>query len=203
MNSERVIRQFKELKKISKVMRLAAEGWNEEWKILISTILSAQTKDETTIPVAESLFEKYGSVRKLSNAKLNDAMKTIRRANYYKTKARNVIACCKILDKRYAGKVPHDIDLLLGLPGVGRKTANVFLAEIGHKTIGVDTHVNYISNYLGWADSKNPEKVEISLKGLFPKRLWGDLNWVLVRFGKTHTSKKIKNEILDKVKNVR
>lgn len=183
-------------------MRLAASGWGAEWKTLISTIMSAQTKDETTIPVAEELFRKYGSVEKLSKAKVSDVMKIIRRVNYYKTKARNVIACCRKLSKEFNGKVPHDFDKLLTLAGVGRKTANVFLAEAGYQAIGVDTHVNYISNYLGWADSKNPHKTEESLKELFPKKYWKELNFVLVTFGKTHTSRKMKDEILDRVRNV-
>lgn len=203
MDSKRALRQFRELKKLGKVMRLAAEEWDEEWKTLISIIMSAQTRDETTIPVAGKLFEEYGNVERLARARVARVEKIIGRVNFHKTKARNIIACCKNLVAEYDGKVPHDVNELLKLPGVGRKTANVFLAEYGELTIGVDTHVNYISNYLGWANSKDAHKVELALEKLFSKRYWGELNWVLVTFGKTHTSRKKKNEILDRVKKVR
>ena len=92
---------------------------------------------------------------------------------------------------------------LIKLPGVGRKTANVYLAELGEQTIGVDTHVNYMSNYLGWANSPKPEKVEESLKKIFPKNKLGDLNWILVQFGKTHISRKKRNKILDEIKKIK
>lgn len=200
MDRQRAIRQFKELKKLGGDMRLAAEGWDEEWKTLVATMMSAQTKDETTIPVAQELFGSYKGVKKLAGAKVVDVAGIIRRVNYHKTKSRNIVACCKILDSKYDGKVPRDVDSLVELPGVGRKTANVFLASLGNSNIGVDTHVHYISNYLGWANSRYPEKTEEQLKELFPKGYWKDLNWVLVRFGKNHTSKRKKNEILDGIK---
>lgn len=203
MDSKRAIRQFRELKRLGRIMRLAADGWDTEWKILIATIMSAQTKDETTIPVAEELFRKYNSVGKLANAKFSDVLDIIRRVNYNRNKSRNVIACAKVLIEKHNGKVPHEIDKLLELPGVGRKTANVFLAEVGYQAIGVDTHVNSTSNYLGWSKSRNPHKTEEALKKLFPQRYWGELNWVLVRFGKTHTSRKKKHAILDEVKKVK
>jgi len=89
---------------------------------------------------------------------------------------------------------------LVKLPGVGRKTANVFLAVYGYGEIGVDTHVAYISKRMGWTNSDKQKKVEEDLKKIFPKRMWGKINWVLVRFGQTYTSKKEKNNILDKIR---
>ena len=101
--------------------------------------------------------------------------------------------------KDYNGGVPHIFEKLIELPGVGRKTANVFLAEYGYGAIGVDTHVDYISHYLGWTKGKNQEEVERDLMKIFPKKSWGRLNWVLVRFGQTHRSRKEKNRILDEI----
>ena len=96
--------------------------------------------------------------------------------------------------------VPRRLEKLLLLPGVGRKTANVFLAEHGEHALPVDTHVFYISRKIGWAKNKSAQKVEEELKKLFPKKYWNRINSTLVRFGKTYTSKKQKNEIIGKIK---
>lgn len=202
MNQEKAIRQLMQLKKMGKDLRLAADGWNEDWKILIATLMSARTTDKITIPIAESLFKKYPSLGKLSKASVPSIGKITRGVNFYKTKARNVSKLAKILVKDYQGRVPHDFEKLIELPGVGRKTANVFLAEKGNGTIGVDTHLSYVSQYLEWSKNKDPYKIEKDLEVLFPKRLWGRLNWIVVRFGQTYPSRRIKNEILDKIKRI-
>jgi endonuclease-3 len=188
------------LEKYGKDSRLAAEGWNEDWKILISILLSARTNDKVTIPVADKLFRKFNSLKKLSNAEEGEIAKIIRTVNFYKTKSRNVKFCCGMLIENYGGKVPREFEKLIQLPGVGRKTANVFLAEIGRDNIGVDTHVSYISQYLGWTKSKKPEQIEKDLERLFPRKYWKKINEVLVRFGQTYTSRKEKNKILDEIK---
>jgi endonuclease-3 len=195
------LKQLRELEKLAEDKRLAADGWKEDWECLIAILMSARTLDKTTIPVAEKLFEKYSlkEIADLSEAKLG---KEIRRVNFYKGKTKRIKELAKILISEYKGKVPHDLDKLIDLPGIGRKTANVFLAEKGQKTIGVDTHVDYISHYLGWTNGKTQKEVEEDLEKLFPKRLWGKLNWVLVRFGQTYTSRKEKNRILDGIKKI-
>lgn len=198
----KAIKQLKELRRLSAPMRLAAEKWDEPWKILISTILSARTRDEKTIPIANKLFDKYTSIEKLANANLKDVGKIIRPINFYKTKSRNIINCSKILIKTYKKKIPHKFNELIKLPGVGRKTANVFLSEVGKDAIGVDTHVSYISRKLGWTKSKDPKKIEEDLKRLFPKKYWKKINSILVRFGKTYTSKRKKDELLRKIRNM-
>ena len=199
---EKHIKQLNEIKKLGGSMRLAAEAWNTPWKTLISTILSARTLDETTIKVSKELYEKYPTPKDLGNAKLEDVEKIIKRVNFYRNKSKNIINCCKALDEKYKGKVPEDFGKLVELAGVGSKTANVFLSEYGHDTIGVDTHVSYISQYLGWVKSDKPEKIEEELRELFPKSYWKDLNRWLVRFGKYYTSRKQKNELLDKIKEI-
>lgn len=203
MNSKRAIKQLKELEGLGKEIRLAADGWNEDWKTLIATLLSARTTDKVTIPIAEKLFNKYNSVEKLSRASVSEIASVIRGVNFYKTKARNVSALAIQLMKEHEGKVPVDFDKLVELPGVGRKTANVFLAEKGHGTIGVDTHVGYISKYLGWTNHEKQDLVEEDLKKLFPEHLWGKINWILVRFGQTYTNRRIKNELLDRIKEIK
>src|SRR3989338_1118565 len=192
INQKRAIRQLMAIKKMAKELRLAADGWDEDWKTLIATLMSARTTDKITIPIAEELFDKYNNVGKLSKVSVSSIAKIIRPVNFYKTKARNISKSAKILVKEYKGRVPHVFEELVELPGVGRKTANVFLAEQGHGTIGVDTHLTYVSNYLGWAGHKGQQDIELDLQNLFPKKLWGDLNWVIVRFGQTYTNRRIK-----------
>src|SRR3989344_5667298 len=203
MQKERALKQLKILSKNTKEMRLAAEAWKSDFQILISTILSARTRDEVTIPVAEKLFKKFPTSRKLANAKLSEIQKIIHPVNFFRNKSKNIIACAKTLDSNFKGKIPRTIDELILLPGVGRKTANVFLSEIGNDALGVDTHVSFISQKLGWTKNKNLHKIEQDLKKLFPKKHWSKINETLVRFGKTHTSRKQKDKKLEEIKKIR
>ena len=130
-------------------------------------------------------------------------MEIIKPINFYKNKSKNVINCAKKLEIEYNGKVPYEIDKLIELPGVGRKTANVFLSEYGQNAIAVDTHLAYISHYLGWTKSKKPAIIEKDLEKLFPKSYWSKLNPITVKFGKKYTSRKEKNRLLDEIKNIK
>ena len=190
MNSQTAIKQLQALSKLApREMRLAAE-WDEDWQVLISTILSAQTRDEKTIEISEILYKKYSTLKSLSKAKLSSIFKIIKSINYNKTKSRHILATSKILMKDFNGKVPNTLDELLTLPGVGRKVGNVYLAE--HKkemAIGVDTHVGRISQKLGWSKNKHPHKIEKDLEILFPKKYWRSINYICVRFGRSHTRK--------------
>ncbi len=203
MNQKTAVKQLKILAKNLVEMRLAAESWNSPFQILISTIMSARTRDEVTIPTAEKLFRKYPDSKKLSKTKTSEIQKIIRPVNFYKNKSKNIIACAKRLETDFKGKVPKTIEELISLPGVGRKTANVFLSELGISALGVDTHVSYISQKLGWTKHKNPHKIEHDLKLLFPKKYWNNVNSMLVRFGKTHTSRKEKDKKLGEIKKIR
>ncbi|MBM3232301.1 endonuclease III [Candidatus Pacearchaeota archaeon] len=202
MDFKRAKRQLSELKRLGEDMRLAAEDWGAEWKCLIATIMSAQSRDETTIPIAESLFSKYNSLDKLAKASYADVLKVFSGLNFNKTKAKNVIACASELIEKYNGRIPHDLDKLIELAGVGRKTANVFLSEYGKDAIGVDTHLAYISKKLGWTKNTNPHKIEEDLKNLFPKKVWSKVNPTVVRFGKRYTSRKLKDQILDEINKI-
>src|SRR3989338_2616664 len=179
MKKEVAIKQLKALGKLApKEMRLAAE-WDKDWQVLISTILSAQTRDETTIAISKILYKKYPSLNKLANAPLSSIQKIIRPVNYYKTKSRHVLSTSKILIKDFNSKVPNTLDELLTLPGVGRKVGNVYLAEALKKSaIGVDTHVGRISQKLGWTKNKHQHKIEKDLEILFPKKHWRSINYI-------------------------
>lgn len=199
MDVKVLLRQLKLLEKHSSEIPLAAENWKTPWQTLIAIILSARTRDETTIKVCKNLFSKYPNSQKLANANVNDVELIIKPVNYYKTKSRNIIACSKQIINDYNGKVPQDIDELIKLHGVGRKTANVFISEMGKEGLGVDTHVSYVSQKLGWTKNKNPHKIEEDLKKLFPQKYWRKVNPTIVRFGKSHTSKIKKDALLKEI----
>ncbi len=197
------LRQLRALSRKSRKMRLAAEAWDAPWKTLIATMMSAQSRDETTIPIAQELFRKYPSLKSLAAARYSGVLSALRSLNYNRTKAKNVIACANALMLEHGGEVPEDFGKLIALPGVGRKTANVFLSERGHDAIGIDTHAAYISQKLGWTRHRNPEKIEADLQRLFPKRYWKIINPTLVRFGKTYTGRKEKDRLLEEIRRMK
>lgn len=202
MDEKTALQQMKFLEAHSKHMRLAAESWKNDFEILISTILSARSLDETTIKYATILFEKYPNPKSLSKAKISEVEKIIKPINFYKNKSKSIIKCAKQIHEEFNNQVPHDYEKLISLSGVGTKTANVFLSEKGKKGLGVDTHVFYIARYLNWTKSNKPEKVEQDLKKLFSKKNWNKINPALVRFGKTHTSKREKDALLNEAKKI-
>ena len=204
LNPKQALKQLKQIKKLisGSEIRLAAE-WNKKWQVLISTILSSQTRDEMTIKISHELYRKYPSIQKLAEAKLGEIKKIIKPINYYKTKARHIKETARIITEKYNRRIPQTCDELLKLPGVGRKVANVYLAQ-AHKAaaIGVDTHLSQTSRKLRWSNNKNPHKIEKDLEKLFPRRYWNQLNYVAVRFGRTY-SKKEKEKILNKIKKIK
>jgi len=176
----------KAYKKYGKSMkRLAGEKWGPPWKTLVVTIMSAQSRDETTIPIAEELFDKYSTIEKLSHAKVSDVKRVFKSLNYNRTKAKNVVGAAKFILKEFNGKLPHEIDELIRIPGVGRKTANLVRWEcFGKHGIIVDTHVHRISNVLGIVETKNPYETEMELEKIVPRRYWGKVNRMFVLWGK-------------------
>lgn len=202
ISGARAIQQLKALKTLGKGMRLAAEGWKTPFQTLIAVVMSARTKDETTIVVAEKLFKKYPDARSLARANVSSIEKVIRPVNFFRNKSKSIVACANELLNEYRGVPPHDVKKLINLSGVGRKTANVFLAEYGASAIGVDTHVGYISRALGWSVSSKPEQVERDLMRLFPRRLWRNVNMICVHFGKTYLSRSKKDELLAHIRSL-
>jgi endonuclease III len=164
--------------------RLAAEGWDATWKVLIATILSAQSRDGTTIRIATGLFEKYDSLEKLGSASIKDLEKTLAGMNYFRTKARNVRESARMLISEFNGKVPEEIDELVKLPGVGRKTANLVITEcFGKDGITVDTHVHRICNVFGFVNTKERDKTEMALREFVPREYWSRINRIFVLWG--------------------
>jgi len=154
------------------------------FSILIGTILSARTKDEATTKAIKVLFSKYKNPKELANAKIRDIEKIIKSIGFYHIKSKRIIEVAKIIEKKYKGIVPDDLDILVQLPGVGRKTANCVLVYAFEKpAIPVDIHVHRISNRLGLVDTKNPEETEQELMKKIKKKYWIDINDTFVMYG--------------------
>lgn len=179
--------------------RLAGEGWESDWQTLIATIMSAQSRDETTIPIAEKLFEKYNSLDKLFKARFEDVLIIFKSLNYNKTKAKNVILAARYLINNFNGKVPDEIERLVEIPGVGRKTANLIITEIHNKDgICVDTHVHRLANVLSLVKTKTPYQTELELQKVAPKRYWSRINRLFVLWGKD-VSGRDKKKLLERL----
>ena len=154
------------------------------FSILIGTILSARTKDETTTKAVKALFKKYKNPKDLANAKVKDVEKIIRSIGFFHVKSKRIIEVSKIIHKKYKDKVPEDLETLVELPGVGRKTANCVLVYAFEKpAIPVDIHVHRISNRIGLVKTKTPEETEFALMEKVPKKYWLDVNDTFVMYG--------------------
>ncbi len=163
---------------------LVGKKWKDPFFVLISCLLSLRTKDETTLPACERLFARATDIQGILDIPVKELEKIIYPVGFYKTKARTLHSICLELRERFGGKVPDDLDQLLTLKGVGRKTANLVLTEgFGKPGICVDTHVHRISNRLGYVQTKSPEETEFALREKLPARFWIEYNAILVTWG--------------------
>jgi len=154
------------------------------FKVLIATLLSLRTRDEQTGPAAERLFLLADTPQRMAALDAGDIERAIFPVGFYRVKAQRVLEVCRELLARHEGQVPPDMDRLLALPGVGRKTANLVLTRgFDLPGICVDTHVHRISNRLGLVRTRNPEETEMALRELLPQRFWIPWNDLLVAFG--------------------
>lgn len=156
----------------------------DPYKILIGTILSARTRDETTAQVIKMLFSEFKNPDELSRADLKDIKKLIQKIGFYNVKATRIKEVSKKLVEKYNSKVPSNLEDLLTFPGVGRKTANCVLVYGFRKpAIPVDIHVHRISNRIGIVNTKKPEETEIDLQKSIDSRYWIGINETFVTFG--------------------
>jgi endonuclease-3 len=155
-------------------------------ELLISTILSAQCTDQRVNMVTPALFRRYRSAADYVAAPLAELEKAIQSTGFFRNKAKNIQACCRRLVEQYDGQVPDDMESLVTLPGVGRKTANVVLGTAFGKATGVvvDTHVARLSHRLGLTKHKDPVKIERDLMALLPKREWIGFSHRLIHHGR-------------------
>ncbi len=155
-------------------------------QILVATILSAQCTDERVNKITPSLFNKYKTVSDFARANQEELEKEIRSTGFFRNKSRNIINACKKIVEDFKGEVPNNMNDLLSLPGVARKTANIVLSSAYRKAegIAVDTHVKRLSGRLGLSREKNADKIEQDLLTIVPKNEWLDFNYILVNHGR-------------------
>ncbi|MFQ5920642.1 MAG: endonuclease III domain-containing protein, partial [Nitrososphaerales archaeon] len=169
--------------RMTALKELQEEESGDPLRILIGTILSARTKDENSRVAVQNLFEKYGTAEKLASADTKKVEKLIRPAGFYRVKAKRIKEVANMLLEQYDGEVPTNIDDLLKLPGVGRKTANCVLVYAFDKpAIPVDTHVHRIANRLGLVETKTPEQTEAELASKVERKHWTRINDTFVMF---------------------
>jgi endonuclease-3 len=161
-------------------------NYSNPFELLIATILSAQTTDVTVNKITPELFKKYPTPALLSKSKQTDVERIIKPSGFYHNKAKNIIETSKIIVEKFNGKVPDDMEGLLKLKGVSRKTANVVLANAFKKNegIAVDTHVKRLSYRIGLTKKTEPEKIEKDLMILFDKKDWGFISNALILHGR-------------------
>lgn len=163
---------------------LQMEETGDPFKILIGTILSARTRDENTTIVVRKFFERFHTPQDVASADIDEIKKIIHSIGFYNVKAERLRRVSAMLVERYGGKVPSEIDELLQLPGVGRKTANCVLVYAFDKpAIPVDIHVHRISNRLGLVKTRTPEQTETELVRMVDESLWSKVNDTFVMYG--------------------
>ena len=157
-----------------------------EWQLLIATMLSAQCTDDRVNIVTKDLFKKYTSIDSFADADLKELENDIRSTGFYHNKAKNIIAAMQRLREHYNYVMPSEVEELTSLAGVGRKTANVVRTHIFHiPSIVVDTHVKRISQKVGFTESDDPVKIEFELMKLFPQEHWGRYNTQVIAHGRS------------------
>jgi endonuclease III len=170
--------------KVPAVGNIAEKAIDRPFATLVSTILSLRTKDEVTEAASHRLLAIAHTPKALAATPIAEIGKLIYPVGFYHTKAKHLVEMCGILMQKYGGEVPRNMEELLGLPGVGRKTANLVLTVgFGDYGICVDTHVHRISNLWGYVAARTPEETEFALRKKLPKRHWKTFNDVLVTFG--------------------
>ena len=181
-HASRVVRQLR--KDYSHAV--CALNFETPLQLLIATILSAQCTDQRVNIVTAELFERYPTAADLAKAPLRSLEKLVQSTGFFRNKAKNIKACCQELVKKHDGQVPRDLDALVQLAGVGRKTANVVLGTAHGLPTGVvvDTHVGRLSRRLGLTVETDPVKVERDLMELLPKKEWIDYSHRMIYHGR-------------------
>jgi len=156
------------------------------YQLLIAVILSAQCTDQRVNLVTPKLFERFPTPKDLANAPIDHIADTIKSINFFNNKAKNIQKTAALIHTHHNDKVPPDLDILITFAGVGRKTANVVLGQsFGIPGITVDTHVNRVSNRLGFTKHKDAVKSEKDLMACWPKDMWIDFSTILILHGRT------------------
>lgn len=188
MNAKAKVRTIlRILKKLYPTIRIALH-FSSPWELVVATILSAQTTDVKVNQITQKVFRAYATVGSYARAKQNRFGKDIHGVNYHKTKARHIIAAARRVVGAYKGAVPMDMDELMTLPGIGRKSANVIINECSKKPAGiaVDTHMIRLSRLLGLTMQRDPKKIEQDLLRIVPRSEWRNFSLRLVQYGRDY-----------------
>ncbi|MDI3269773.1 MAG: endonuclease III [Bacillota bacterium] len=159
--------------------------WETPFQLLVATVLSAQTTDQQVNKVTPALFARFPTPEVMGKASPEDVEPYIQTLGLYRNKARHLVGLARRLAEEYGGEVPMEREALESLPGVGRKTASVVLANaFGFPAIAVDTHVFRVARRLGWSRGKDPHRVELDLMELIPRDLWAPAHHWLIQHGR-------------------
>ncbi len=159
--------------------------YENAWQLLVVTVLSAQTTDENVNRVAPGLFRRFATAADLADADPEEVERLVYSTGFYRQKTRAIIELSQDVADRFDGEVPADLDQLVRLRGVGRKTASVVLAEVWNlPAIAVDTHVKRVAGRLALTTQKDPVKVETDLKALYPEEVWSGISMRFIQFGR-------------------
>lgn len=183
---------------LDKEYGVSKEGffYGADWQLLVAIMLSAQSTDKQVDEVLPGLWKRFPDLQSVVDADLSEIEEQIKSVGLYKNKAVNMKKCCTQILQEYGGKVPTELDQVINLAGVGRKTGTLFLADMyGTPGVTVDTHVFRISHRIGWAEGNNPVKVERELMQVLPEEHWNRINFQLIYHGRSIcTARKAKCE---------
>lgn len=177
----------KELKKLFPNVKIAL-NYSTPLELLIAVIMSAQSQDKQVNVITADLFRKYKNIKDYVKVPLPEFENDIKRIGLYRAKAKNIKATVEMIDKQYDGKVPENMEDLLKLPGVGRKTANVVLYCIYGKTegIAIDTHARRLSKLFGLTKTDEVVQIEKDLMKILPKKDWGEITYLFAEYGRQY-----------------
>lgn len=191
---EKAERIIKELKKLFPNPKTAL-NYKTPIELFVAVVLSAQTTDKQVNIVTADLFKKYKTIEDYVKTPLPEFENDIKRIGLYRAKAKNIKAAMEIIASEYNGKLPENMEELIKLPGVGRKTANVLLYNIYGKEegIAVDTHVRRLSQLFGLSNSNDPIKIEQDLMKIVPEKEWGKITYLLIDYGRKYCTARCKH----------
>lgn len=195
-NKEKARVVLEEMEKLFPEAKSELVNWENEFQFLISVILSAQTTDAQVNKVTIELFKKYPDPQSLAKAPIDDVAIILRSVNYRNSKAKYIVNASKMIVEDFAGKPPLTVDELIKLPGVGTKSANVFLNDMYESNLGIgaDTHIMRVSRRLGFTNNKTPEKIALDLQKLYPRADWHRVNTLFVLYGRYYCKARVKPE---------
>ncbi|MGM0441012.1 MAG: endonuclease III [Elusimicrobiota bacterium] len=161
-------------------------NFRNNWQLLVATILSAQCTDKRVNKITKKLFRDYPRLENYLDMSKEELIRYIRPAGFYNNKAKNILGAAKLIDDKFNGKVPDNMEDMLKIPGVARKTANVVLGNAYgiFEGIAIDTHVKRLSYRLGLTKHKNPDKIEQDLMKILPRKKWFRFTYLLIEHGR-------------------